>query len=205
MYFCFFFSRSGKTDLAINIIKEIKSIAKKPPEVTIFVYHTWQDKYEKLRPYVNYLIEDDKDLKEKIQAKTENKTSLVVLDDVMNSSNLSYFKLLFTVEARHQQISVVFLTQKMFTSDEYIRVISQNSDYIIAMANPRNSDQMYQLATQINRNQAQLIFDIYTKATEDVNFSYLLLDLTQTCPPQLKYRSHIFNNEGTVRVYVAEN
>ena len=191
--------------MAINIIQEIKSIAKKPPEVTIFVYHTWQDKYEKLRAYVNYLIEDDKDLREKIQAKTENKTSLVVLDDLMNSSNLPYFKLLFTVEARHQHISVVFLTQKMFTSDDYIRVISQNSDYIIAMANPRNSDQMYELARQINRNQAQLIFDIYTKATEDANFSYLFLDLTQTCPPQLKYRSHMFNDEGTIRVYVAEN
>ena len=56
---------------------------------------------------------------------------LVIFDDLIGSKSLPEIANMFTVDARHLNISMVFLSQRMFANDEYFRQISQNCDYFI--------------------------------------------------------------------------
>ena len=97
-------------------------------------------------------------------------------------------------------MSLVFLTQRMFVNDEYFRQISQNSDYFIIFKNPRNSSEIRTLAQQITPGSLHLI-KIYIEATKDP-FSYLFINLTQECEPEVKYLSQIFTKDNSVKAFV---
>ena len=199
----FFISRSGKTSLITKILANIQNFSKQPPKITIYVYATWQDKYDELKNMVQYFIEDDTDLALKIeQITSQTKSTLIILDDMMNSANLRYFMELFTVQARHNNMSIIFLSQTMFGGqDEALRKITNNCDYMIVHRNTRNAQQVNNLASQMTPGNKKLV-DIYAAATDDEAYSYLFIDLTQQCPKHLKYRSHLFDKDHSIRVYV---
>ena len=182
------------------MLKNLKHAAKEIPELVIYVYSTWQSKYDEFLHLVDYFIEDDNDLEKNIKKYSENKSVLLVLDDMMNSKNLKYFMQLFTVQARHNAMSVIFISQKLFAGDEMVRTIHHNSDYILVHRNLRNNQQIVTLANQMSPGNKTLV-DIFLAATEDP-YSYLLIDLTQECPKHLKYRSHMFDTPHVMKVYV---
>ena len=59
------------------------------------------------------------------------------------------------------------------------------------------------LAMQITPKSLDLL-DIYKKATQKP-YSYIFLNLTQECIPQLKYISDIFSDDNIVKVYTLTN
>ena len=62
---------------------------------------------------------------------------LVIFDDLIDSSSLKSIANLFTVDWRHINILMVFLTQKMFVNCDHFRQTSQNSDFFCILYNPR--------------------------------------------------------------------
>ena len=102
---------------------------------------------------------------------------LVIFDDLIGSSSLKSIANLFTVDARHMNMSMVFLTQKMFVNCEHFRQISQNCDYFAIFKNPRNSSEIRTLAQQMTPGNLILV-QIYMEATK-MPFSYLFINLTQ--------------------------
>ena len=119
---------------------------------------------------------------------------------MINSSSLSDLASLFTVDARHMNMSLVFLTQRMFVNDEHFRQISQNCDYFICFKNPRNSSEIRTLAQQITPGSLHLI-NMYIEATKEP-FSYLFINLTQECPPEVKYLSQFFSRDNSAKCFV---
>ena len=89
-------------------------------------------------------------------------------------------------------ISLVFLTQRMFVNDESFRQISQNCDYFCIFKNPRNSSEIRTLAQQITPGN-NILVQIYMDATKGP-FSYLFINLTQECDEKFKYLSHLSDN-----------
>ena len=106
---------------------------------------------------------------------------------------------LFTVDGRQMNMRMAFLTQRMFVNNEHFRQISQNSDYFCIFKNPRNSSEIRTLAQQLTPGSLDLI-EIYKEATKNP-FSYLLINLTQECDPSVKYLSHIFDENHSLKVY----
>ena len=192
-------SRCGKTFFVSDLIENIHSFARKPPDTIVYVYSVWQAKFDEIGNIVTYFIQDDDKIEENIKIRCEDSSSLVIFDDMINSSSLPYLAKLFTVDARHMNMSVVFLTQRMFVNNEYFRQISQNCDFFCVFKNPRNSSEIRTLSQQLTPGDMKLI-DIYQEATKDP-FSYLFINLTQECKDQVKYLSHLFNNESCVRCY----
>ena len=82
---------------------------------------------------------------------------LVIFDDLISSSYLKSIANLFTVDARHMNMSMVFLTQKMFVNCEQLRQISQNCDYFAIFKNPRNSSEIRTLAQQMTPGKIILV------------------------------------------------
>ena len=193
-------SRCGKTFFVADLLQNLGTISKDPPTVIIYVYKTWQWKFDEMKHLVHVFLEDDENVVENIKMYATGQSILVVFDDMINSKSLNTLAPLFTVDGRHMNMSLVFLTQRMFVNDEYFRQISQNCDYFIVFKNPRNSSEIRTLAQQITPGSLFLI-KIYIEATKDP-FSYLFINLTQECEREVKYLTQIFSKDNTVKVFV---
>merc|ERR1711954_88228 len=121
---------------------------------------------------VNFM-EDNDNVVNDIKAGVNGQPMLVIFDDLIGSLSLKNIANLFTVDARHMNISLVFLTQRMFINDESFRQLSQNCDYFCIFKNPRNSSEIRTLAQQI-RPENLILIQIYMEATKGP-FSYLII------------------------------
>ena len=195
-------SRCGKTFFVSDLLENIETFAKEPPKKIIYVYKVWQSKFDEMKSLVHVFLEDCESISEKIQERATGQPVLVIFDDLINSKSLVDIATLFTVDGRHMNMSLVFLTQRMFVNNEHFRQISQNCDYFVIFKNPRNSSEIRTLAQQLTPGSLDLI-DIYMQATKDP-FSYLFINLTQECQPQVKYLSKLFDYDNSVRVYCAD-
>ena len=196
-------SRCGKSIFITSLLKNKEIFMKKCPEVICFVYSVYQEEiYNQLRDgVVNYFIEDDDQLERNIQRIVEEnkgKSTLIIYDDLINSNNLSFIAKQFTVTGRHSGMSQVFVSQKLFPKNENIRLISNNSDYLVIFKNPRNATEIRILSHQMSKN---VLSKIFHEATLEP-YSYLFIDLTQECIPQKRYLSHLFNSDNYIFTYI---
>ena len=74
-------------------------------------------------------MEENDNIVDDIKSTVSGQSILVIFDDLIGSSSLKSIANLFTVDARHMNMSMVFLTQKMFVNCEHFRQISQNCNY----------------------------------------------------------------------------
>merc|ERR1711954_77769 len=147
-------------------------------------------------------MEDNDNVVNNIKFSVTGESMLVIFDDLIVSSSLKIIANLFTVDSRHMDISLIFLTQRMFVNDESCRQISQNCDYFCIFTNPRNSSEIRTLAQQMTPGN-NILVQIYMDATKGP-FSYLFINLTQECDEKFKFLSHLFDNIGRVNVYIVE-
>lgn len=192
-------SRCGKTFYIADLLENISTFAREPPETIIYLYKVWQSKFDEMRNLVDIFIQDNVDIMHEIRKISLGQRIFIIFDDMINSKSLPDIATLFTVDARHMNISMAFLTQRMFVNNEYFRQISQNSDYFCIFKNPRNCSEIRTLAQQLTPGSLDLI-EIYKKATE-TPFSYLFINLTQECNSNVKYLSHIFDENHSIKVY----
>ena len=73
---------------------------------------------------INFM-EDNENIVDRIKSFAGGQPILVIFDDLIGSKSLPEIANMFTVDARHLNISMVFLTQRLFVNDEYFRQISQ--------------------------------------------------------------------------------
>ena len=195
-------SRCGKTFFVSELLENIDTITKEPPETIIYVYKVWQSKFDEMKNVVHIFMEDSENGIQNIKDVAQGQGIFVIFDDLINSKSLVDIATLFTVDGRHMNMSMAFLSQRMFVNNEYFRQISQNCDYFCIFKNPRNSSEIRTLAQQITPGSLDLI-EIYKEATKSP-FSYLIINLTQECVPDVKYLSHLFNDDHSVQVYLLE-
>lgn len=193
-------SRCGKTFFVVDFIQNLQAMCKSRPMKIIYVYKVWQPKYEEIRNLISVFIEEQENLTEKIKEHTSEHHSLVVFDDLMNSKSLKNIAELFVVDGRHLNMSLMFLSQRLFVNDEYFRQISGNCDYFCVFKNPRKVNEVRELAKQLTPGTLELL-NIYTMATKEP-YSYLFINLTQECEEILKYTSHLFDYDHFIKVYV---
>ena len=190
-------SRSGKTLFVKKLIENLDILAKTPPEIITLVYKVEQPIYHEMG--VDYLVQDGANLKHKLLQIAQGRSMLCIFDDLINSTSLSDLSDLFVVDGRHLNLSLIFISQRIFVNSEEFRQISQNCDYFTLFRNPRNAQEIRTLATQMTPGKMELV-KYFGEATQDP-FSYLWLNLTQECPPIVKYLSHLFNTVHIVRAY----
>ena len=192
-------SRCGKTFFISKLLENIDTFSKDPPETVLYIYKVWQTKFDEMKSVVDGFIEDNENVVKQLKELALGQRVFVIFDDLINSKSLVDIATLFTVDGRHMNMSMAFLTQRMFVNNEHFRQISQNCDYFCVFKNPRNSSEIRTLAQQLTPGSLDLI-EIYKEATKNP-FSYLLINLTQECDPSLKYLSHIFDENHSLKVY----
>ena len=124
-------SRCGKTVFVSNLLERINEYAKVPPTKVIYIYKVWQSKYDEMLSLGVNFKEDHNNIVNDIKSSVSGEPTLIIFDDLIGSSSLKEIANLFTVDARHMNMSLVFLTQRMFVNDESFRQISQNCYYFV--------------------------------------------------------------------------
>ena len=101
-------SRWGKTFFVCDLLQNINSFCKTPPLSVIYVYKVWQEKFE-----------DGDHVMDGIKENLFGNSTLLILDDLLHSKALKEISTLFIVDGCHQNLSLIFLTQKIFVNNEY--------------------------------------------------------------------------------------
>ena len=192
-------SRCGKTFFISELLENIETFAKDPPETILYIYKIWQTKFDEMKSVVDGFIEDNENVVQQIKQLALGQKIFLIFDDLINSKSLMDIATLFTVDGRHMNMSMAFLTQRMFVNNEHFRQISQNCDYFCIFKNPRNFSEIRTLAQQLTPGSLSLM-GIYKEATKNP-FSYLLINLTQECDPNVKYLSHVFDENHSLKAY----
>ena len=120
---------------------------------------------------------------------------LVVLDDLMEkASNRADVAALFT-HGRHENVSVVFLTQNLFHKSKFSRDMSLNTDYMVLFRNPRDASVITHLGAQMGN--AEFLKQAFRDTTKDA-FTHLFIDLRSQTPDALRYRGNVLDETQIV-------
>jgi hypothetical protein len=126
----------------------------------------------------------------------DNKPTLLVLDDLMDTAYSTKVSQLFTKGSHHRNISLMLITQNLFHQGPASRNISLNSKYIVVFKNQRDKTQIIHLARQVYPENTSSSHKIYLNVCRDPH-SYLFLDFTKSINSLVRFITNIFPGETT--------
>ncbi len=187
-------SKAGKTCFTYKLLHNIKSMSTQPPTEIIWCYSEYQPGYEELLVIPGLkLVQGLPDLDS--MRENTHAAKLLVLDDLMSSAKDSAVTNLFTKGAHHWGISLVFIVQNLFFGGT--RTARVNAHYLVLFKNPADKLQISTLARQLYPQKRRMFMEAFQDATAHPH-SYLLVDLTQGCPEELRLRAYIFPDQLTI-------
>ena len=153
-----------------------------------------------LKNKIEFVSEINRDLIEEFD---KNQNNILIIDDQMRKViDNEVMSDLFTKLSHHLNITVFFITQNLYPKSKFMRDITLNCNYIVLMRNPNERLQIKILSNRIEGfSYNHKLIEAYKLATNKP-YSYLLIDLCQNTPENLKYRSNIFNDNNTQIIYV---
>ena len=191
---------SGKTVFVKTLLSGREQFIDGPPEYILWCYGEFQPMFAELQlqfPSIEFHEGLPKDVKDKLDSRKRN---MIVIDDLMTElGDDKRVTHLFSKGSHHRNCSVLFLTQNLFHKGKENRNFSLNAHYIVLFKSPRDSSAVRNLAQQMYPGKHKFVLEAYADATAKP-FGYLLIDLKQTTPDQLRLRANIF--EPCVDVYV---
>ena len=108
---------------------------------------------------------------------------------------------LFTKKSHHSNTSVIYLVQNLFPKHKESRTIRLNAQYMVVFKNPRDTSQVTHLAKQMHPGRVKFVQEAFKDATS-VPYGYLLVDLKQDTPEDMRLRTTILPDDTVQYVYV---
>ena len=195
-------SGSGKTMFSLELIKNAKRIIDNVPTKLVIIYKEFQNIYDEFKNYfpTEILHEDEADI-ENI-TKNNKERLLLICDDLYFSKKLDDIAEQFLVKGRHRNTSWLVLTQSIFNRPPLIN-ISRNSNHITLFKTVRLNEP-HIFFSQLRPKSSKVLQNIFAKATES-SYSYLDIDLSQTCPDKYRYKSKLFDRFVQIFLIMGEN
>lgn len=194
--------KAGKTEFTKALIRHSTQMIEPTPQRIIWCYTKHQqDLYEELKeinPQIEY-IEGIPTNMEQMFNRLEN--NMIVLDDMMDEATEDKRVSQLFTRGRHDNLSVVFLTQNLFHKKQ--RCISLNSDYMVIFKNARDQSQIQHLAKQFIPTNTKFLMDAYKDATQKP-YKYIFLDLTPSANDKYRIRANVLPNEVPQFVYISD-
>jgi hypothetical protein len=196
-------SKSGKTTFVHKCLRNANDMFVSPPSYTLFYYAAWQDVYDQMRN--ENLVQEwknecpQKDYIEELGEKHKHSGGLlVIIDDMLSQMNKDMADL-FQVVSHHSKTSIWFLSQNLFHDDKHYRDMKLNVNYIVLFKNPNNTKQAMRFFNQIAPETSKALLKVFQKVTKQP-YSYLVFDLHQETPDDIRIRTNIFPNDQSVGV-----
>ena len=96
---------------------------------------------------------------------------------------------------------VVLDDLNLFSKNKESRTISLNAQYMIVFKNPRDSSQLANLARQMYPGRGAFVQEAFADATASP-YGYLLIDLKQNTPDDMRLRTSVLPDDAHQWVYV---
>ena len=186
----------GKSTFVTRLLRHASAMIDPPPEKITRCYGEWQEAYA-TTDLTHVRFEEGLPTADMFEATTRN---LIVIDDLMTETD-EWVTTLFTKKSHHRNTSVLYLVQKLFPKNKESRTISLNTHYMVVFKNPRDATQMSHLARQMYPRRTKFALDAFKNATT-VPYGYLLIDLKQDTPEDMRLRACIFPDDDVQYVYL---
>lgn len=193
----------GKSTWVFHVLKHLDTLFHPVPKKLVYCYGEWQDAYENLKQDVP-TITFEQGLVD-VNTFNPKEHNLLVIDDLMSEAGASQdVANLYTRGSHHRNLSVILLVQNLFDAGKYSRTISLNSHYIVLFKSPRDASQITTLASQMYPGRTAFLKSAYAQATAHAH-GYLLLDLKQSTPDELRLRTSVLPHESSMIVFVPKH
>ena len=131
----------------------------------------------------------------------EDESVLFVLDDTYSEAVNSRIVLDSFVKGRHQNVSVILITQNIFFTGKYARDIALNASHYFLLRN-RDLSQIECLGRQLfGKTHAKDFVEIYKSVVQATSHGYLLIDLSPGTPVELQLRSYVVDERAFQSVF----
>ena len=178
-------TKSGKTTFVKKLLTYVDIMIEKPSENITYYYSEFQNTFGEIQtlvPQIKFVQGLPDDILDTINPETRN---LFIVDDMMGEKDAVIKK------SHHGNLSVIYIVQNLFHHSKEHRTISLNASYLCLTKNVRDASQIVHLAKQLYPNNTKFFQQAYQLATKEP-YSYLFVDLTPTCPDEIRVRSGIF-------------
>lgn len=130
-------------------------------------------------------------------------SKMLIFDDLMDETSKSKDVCrLFTRFSHHMDTCIINVIQNIFHGGKELRNMSLNSHYLILFKSPRDMSQINWLSRQMCPGNSKFLIDAFNSATKR-HHGYLVCDLKQNTPEELRFSSNIFDDEGYRTIYKA--
>ena len=109
-------SGSGKTNFALQIVRQANDLFDQPPSNVIIIYKEFQKIYNQFNNFIPTKCFDEEDVDLEGLTKNNQERLLIICDDLYFSNKLHEISEHFLIKARHRNISWLVLTQSIFNN-----------------------------------------------------------------------------------------
>jgi hypothetical protein len=158
-------SGSGETSLTKRIIEQRDSLFHNKVEGIVFCYSNEQEIYSSIPDVTWYKGFPSLDKIQKWSQQFNGENYILIFDDwlvEMTGEYLHQTEALFTKHARHNKVTVIWLSQNLFMRNS--RVFSLNSHYFLLLSAKRDKTQVSILGRQIFPGKTADFMAIYNNA-----------------------------------------
>ena len=161
-------------------VKELLCEPESPFQKILYHYAVWQPLYEQM-PKTTEFIEG---LPEERPQTYPDQNTVVIFDDLMEEvAKCDWATKLYTAGVHHQNLSVISMQQKVFTSrDQRLQC-----HYLLLFDFPQDRGAVGPLARQLCPGHADQFIEIYRDATTP-NHGWFLVDMKKDRDPRLRFR-----------------
>ena len=195
-------TQSGKTQLAVEIIRKRKEIISTPIDKVIYVNINPDFKVTDLMATdPNVIVVPDIFEAEPLITNP----CLLILNDYLNIietdvRSRQLVQKIFTELSHHCGCSVILILQNPF--NKYLRTINLNTNYMVIFDIPRDKSCLNVIGRQLCPTRPKFLSYAFEKACENRKHCYILIDLHPKCPnPKLFVRDSVFPHNG-VNIFV---
>ena len=158
-------SGGGKTSLTKRIIEQRDSLFANKIEGVVFCYSNDQEMYDSIEDVTWYKGFPTLDKIQEWSHQFNGKDYILILDDwlvEMTGEYLHQTEALFTKHARHNKVTLIWLSQNLFMRNS--RVFSLNTHYFLLLTAKRDKTQISVLGRQIFPGNTSDFMEVYSDA-----------------------------------------
>lgn len=192
---------AGKSQLTRKILLESDDLYDLGVKRILYCYSEFQPLFEQMESEMNNIsfhmgLPSAEYIEEFVG---EGGHNIVVLDDLTNKVLASEDMMqLFCVSSHHKMLSVILLSQNVFSSGKHARTIALQSHYLVALKSLRDQMQLAYISRQIYPGKSKLIPEVFADIMKMDKYPYLVIDLAPHSDDRFRLRTHIFKGDDTL-------
>ena len=194
-------SGSGKSELVEQWLLYLNVFQVKPKKI-VYAYDRWQPQFDRMQKKDE--IQFHRGLPNPSHLTKwfgPTRGGVLVLDDLMEKGGQDKRVLdLFTKDSHHRNITVVYLTQDLFSPGKFSKTINHNAHYIVVLKNPRDQTGIRTILLQAFPDRWRQVLRLF-KRIPSCPFGYLMLDVNPASGDRYRLWSHLTPREGQAQVH----